>query len=289
MSKGTVREIWRYPVKSMRGERLEQAGVGALGIEGDREWAIRDEARGGICGAKKIAALMQCAARYTRDAAARSRPVPEIELPSGEKFCADDSSAARTLSAFLGREVTLWPRRPADDLAHFRRGAPDDPDLMVELRTIFGREADEPLPDLSVFPPELFEYESPPGTYFDAFPLLLITDASLARLQALAPTSRIDVRRFRPNLLLALNDAQGGETGFPEASWSGKRIRIGEVELETTVPCPRCVMITHPVEDLPKDPAVLRAVVRDAGQNLGIYARVTQPGAVKKGDAIDFV
>jgi uncharacterized protein YcbX len=66
---------------------------------------------------------------------------------------------------------------------------------------MFGRSSDEPLPDLSIFA-EVIEFESPPGTYFDVFPLLLITDTALNTLQQRRPESQIDVRRFRPNFLM---------------------------------------------------------------------------------------
>ncbi|HAC44902.1 MAG TPA: Fe-S protein, partial [Chloroflexi bacterium] len=39
---GTVAEIWRYPVKSMAGERLESCLVAETGLEGDRRWALVD-------------------------------------------------------------------------------------------------------------------------------------------------------------------------------------------------------------------------------------------------------
>jgi uncharacterized protein len=282
MSTGRLAEIWRYPVKSMVGERLEHVEVGPLGLAGDRGWAVRDEVRGGIRGAKKIPSLMQCAARYA-DPEARELAAPEIRLPDGATLRADDPTAAARLSAALGTTVTLWARRPASDLDHYRRGAPDHADVDTEMRAIFGRTADEPLPDLMVFPPELFEYESPLGTYFDAFPLLLLTEASLRRLQSLAPASTIDVRRFRPNFVLATDD---DASSFPEAAWAGKRLRIGEVVLALTVPCPRCVMVTHPFADLPKDPAILRTVVREADQCLGMYAQVETPGVVRRGDTI---
>lgn len=280
---GRVTEIWRHPVKSMQGERLDATRLGPLGVPGDRGWAIRDEARGAIVGGKKIAALMQCKARYRAEPTGSESvmPAPEIETPDGVRFAADAADANQRLGAALGRTVTLHPRHPATDLDHHRRAAPDTPDFEAELRAIFGREKDEPLPDLSVFPPEIFQYESPPGTYFDAFPVLLVTDASLRRLAGLAPASRVDVRRFRPNFVLALD---GDPAGFPEAAWIGRTLRIGEARLAVAAPCPRCVMITHPFADLPKDSALMRTVVREANQCVGVYARVETPGVVREGD-----
>jgi uncharacterized protein YcbX len=51
---GLVAEVWRYPVKSMIGERLASTLVNDWGVLGDRVWAVRDEVRGGIRGAKKV-------------------------------------------------------------------------------------------------------------------------------------------------------------------------------------------------------------------------------------------
>ena len=173
MSAGRITEIWRYPVKSMGGERIRETSVGANGLPGDRAWAVRDEMRGGIRGAKKIPALMRCSARYTSTPSADRAVAPEIGLPGGDTLRADAPDANARVSAAVGTSVTLWPLRPASDVEHYKRGAPDSTDVLTELRSIFGREEGEPLPDLSVFPPDLFQYESPPGTYFDAFPLLL--------------------------------------------------------------------------------------------------------------------
>ncbi len=285
MQLGRVREIWRHPVKSMEGERIARTPVTERGLPGDRAWAVRDEVRGGIRGAKKIPALMRCRARClgtpTPGAAA---PAPEITLPDGTRLRADAPDAAKRVSEAVGTEVTLWPLQPADDLAHYRRGAPTHTDVLTELRSIFGREEGEPLPDLASMPRELFEYESPPGTYFDAFPLLLVTDASLRRLAELAPASRIDVRRFRPNFVIELTN---GETGFVEAGWTGARLRVGGALLDVTVACPRCVMITHGFADLPRDPGLMRTVVREANQCVGVYATVREPGEVKEGDAVE--
>lgn len=287
MHVGAVEQLWRYPVKSMLGERLDAGQVVAEGIVGDRAWAVRDEVRGGIRGAKKIGGLLSFGARFLGEPARwGDAPPVEITLPDGGTVRSDAADVDAVLSKALDHEVTLWPLRPADDAEHYRRGAADSDDILEELRSIFGRTEEEPLPDLSVFPPEIIEFESPPGTYYDAFPLLVLTTASLATLQALAPSSVVDVRRFRPNLLVALD---GDHVGFPENDWVGRRLRAGEVEFEVVTPCPRCVMITRAVAELPQDRSLMRTVVREAAQNLGVYARVTRPGRITSGDSLTLV
>lgn len=277
---GVVRELWRYPVKSMGGETMTRATLDANGLPGDRGWALRDEAAGEVRGAKKLPALVGCMARYRAEPDAASVPHADITLPGGEVTATDDPDAARRLSALVGRSVTLHPRRPADDLAHYRRGLPDNADMETELREIFGRLPDEPLPDLSLLPPELFEYTSPRGTYFDVAPIHLVTTASLA---ALGPAERFDRRRFRPNLVI---ETAPGVAGLPESEWSGRTLRVGGAVLRATIPTMRCVMVTLPQANLPKDPAILRAIVRDAGQNFGLYADVAAGGAVAVGDPV---
>lgn len=284
MTVGRVTEIWRYPVKSMGGERLERCALGARGIAGDRGWALRDEAAGEIRGAKKLPRLLECAARYLAEPIGDRVPPAEITLPDGRRVLSDAPDAAEDLSALLGRRVTLWPLRPSEDAAHYRRGLPDDPNFEGEMRAVFGRLADEPLPDLTIFPPELFEYTSLPGTYFDALPVHLITTASLAELERLTPGSRFDRRRFRPNFLIEPTD---GKTGLVEQDWCGRTLRIGGATIAAEIPCPRCVMTTLPQGDLPKDPAVLRTVVHHAAQNVGLYANVAAVGEVRVGDVVE--
>jgi uncharacterized protein YcbX len=274
---GVVRELWRYPVKSMGGETLPRATLGALGLPGDRGWALRDEVAGEVRGAKKLPTLMGCAARYRTEPTADGVAEADIVLPGGVATATDDPDADARLSTLVGRAVTLHRRRPADDLAHYRRGLPDHADMETELREIFGRLPDEPLPDLSVLPPELFEYTSPRGTYFDLAPIHLVTTASLTSLGA------IDPRRIRPNLVI---ETEPGVAGLPEAAWSGRTIRVGGATLHGTIPTMRCVMVTLPQPGLPKDPAVLRAIVRDAGQNFGLYAEVAAGGSVAVGDPV---
>lgn len=279
---GTITEIWRYPVKSMGGELLDTTALGARGLPGDRAWAVRDEVRGGIRGGKKIPALMQLSAVYPSAPADEGSSPAVITLLDGSTCRTSDPDVNERLTRALDHQVSLWPLLPPDALEHYRRGAPTHGDFEQEMRAVFGRAADEPLPDLTVFPPELFEFESPLGTYFDAFPLLLMSTSSLRTMQARHAESRFDVRRFRPNLLIDTGAAEG----FPETAWAGRRLRIGDAVLQVTVTCPRCVMTTHGFADLPKDPGVMRALVKQAGGELGVYATVEAPGVVRSGDTI---
>jgi len=281
---GRVTEVWRYPVKSMAGERLGRAQVGSGGVIGDRGWALRDENAREIRGAKKLPELLQCRARYLSEPATGDVPPAEIILPDGTRMRSDETAAAARLSEFLGRPVTLWPLQPPEAKDHYRRALPDNPDMLVELREIFGRTADEPLPDLTVFPAEIMEFTSPLGTYFDAFPLHVLTTASLAVMAEQTPGSCFDVRRFRPNFLV---ETDFGASGLVENDWCGQTLRLGGARIRIEIPCVRCVMPTLPQAELPEDPAVLRTIVRDAGQNLGVYATVVTAGVVAVGDPVE--
>lgn len=283
---GRILELWRYPVKSMGGERVERSMLGPQGLLGDRGWALRDERAGEIRGAKKMPALLGCHARYLEEPVGSQVPVAEITLPDGTRFRSDDPAAAERLSALTGRPVTLWPRQPASATEHYRRAAPDNPDLLAELRTIFGRLEDEPLPDFSVFPPEIMKYTSPLGTYFDAFPLHLLTTASLALLSSSAPGSRFDVRRFRPNVLV---EATSAVPALVENTWCGRTLRAGRAAIKIEIPCARCVMTTLPQDDLPQDPIVLRTIVRGAAQSVGVYATAAAEGPIAVGDTLERV
>ena len=191
MANASILNIYRYPVKSMMGETLSEADIGEAGIPGDRGWAVRDEKRGGIRGGKKIPQLMTLTAQSGPTA-------PLITSPDGDSASASTEGINEWLSDKLNHPVTLWPLLPADQLDHYRRGAPDTEDFEQELRAVFGRLPEEPLPDLTGFE-ELLEFESPPGTYFDAFPISIMSPQSLTSMNQLEGESRFDVRRFRPN------------------------------------------------------------------------------------------
>ena len=284
---GTVGSLWRYPVKSMGGDSFDALTIGDRGVVGDRGWAVRDEVRGGIRGAKKIGSLMRLRARYLDEPAADAAPPPvEMVTPDGSTIRSDDADANERLSAALDHQVTLWPLQPPTDLDHYRRGKPDTEDFVAEWRQIFGREADEPLPTFENFPLDvLAQYESPPGTYFDAFAIHLVTSRSLETLSKLTPGSDIDVRRFRPNVVVDVGDDVDGD--FPEQGWIGKTLRVGAVELDIAAHCPRCVMVTREQPDLDADRDVLRTIVKHANQNVGVYANVRVAGTAAAGDVVE--
>ena len=302
---GTVKRISRYAVKSMAGETLEACTVGLLGIPGDRGWALRDETTGEITNGKHFPLLMQCAARYREPPRVDFIPHVDMIFPDGTSVGSDARAVNARLSELLGKPVSLWPLRPAEDaehyrrksktarlvgkLAHFRAFRAALPMLtsfgpaQAQLREGFSREPGEPLPDLSTLPPELIEFTSPRGTYFDAFPIHLLTTASLEMMSRLNGAANWDMRRFRPNFLI---ETEPEIKGLVEAEWSERKVRIGSVELKCEIPTVRCGMTIQAQAGIEKDPSILRTIVRDADQNLGIYASVVVAGAVKVGDPV---
>ena len=286
---GEVVELWRYPFKSMAGERMTAAVVTSSGIVGDRCWAVRDEVLGGIRGAKKFPELMRCQARFVREPTGPGDSGDvAVTVPSGETVRTTDPAAAVALSGALGHEVSVWPLQPETDLDHYRLGEPSKDDPRVEARDMFALEDDEPFPNFRRLPGELRHqintYASLPGTYFDAFPILVLTTASLEALQQLRPDAVVDVRRFRPNIVIATPPHL---TGPAEHEWESRQLDIGTVRLELTWRCPRCAMITHAIDDaIPRDRSLMRTIVRDFGHELGIYARVASPGTITVHDQV---
>jgi uncharacterized protein YcbX len=91
-----VQELWRYPVKSLQGERLDAADVGPEGLTGDRQWALFDRSTGLGLTARRVPDLLFAAARLRTDGGV------DVVLPDGT-VTADDA----VLSDWLGRPVQL--------------------------------------------------------------------------------------------------------------------------------------------------------------------------------------
>jgi uncharacterized protein YcbX len=274
-----VAELWIHPVKSMIGQRVEHVDVGPEGVAGDRAWAVVDDGRGGIVGGKQLGALMRLRAAYAHG----QRGDVVITMPDGSSVRSDDATVDARLSAAVDRRVTLNSLQPADELARLRAGAPAEGDPMVELRNILGLVDGEPLPDLSAFVPGSPGYVPAPNTFVDARPVMLITTSTLAALRRALPESAIDVRRFRPNIVIDTGD----EPGCPELGWAGRSLVVGDVTLDVLGPCVRCVMITREIDhDAPADRTIMRHVVAARGPNVGAYAAVSTAGSLAIGDPV---
>ncbi len=266
---GTVVALWRYPVKSMMGEELNATDVTERGLLGDRAYALVDSETGKVASAKfprKWPTLFDHRAAFVDGPRLGEQPTPvRITLPDGTVVSSEEDGRDRILSADLGRDVTL------------ARTAPEAPSLEEYWPDIDGLAHREAVTDEAM----------PPGTFFDIGVVHLLTTATLDRLRQLTPESRFEVRRFRPNIVVAPTD---GGAGFIENDWVGRTVVIGdEVRLQITQPCTRCVMTTLSQGDLPKDPGILRTAAQHNDVNVGVYASVDRPGRVRRGDSVSLV
>ena len=287
MSKvGTLKEIWRFPVKSMQGTTVASAWVSERGVDGDRVWAMRDDRRQEVQWGKRYPLLMQCRARYREEPDGLGIKAVEISFPDGETLASDDARVHYKLTELLGTPASLWPVQPASDIAFYKRYKPDEAQFMQEITAVFAREPGEPFPDLSQLPEILMDHVAVPGTFFDNEELHLITTASLAHMRSKASQASWDVRRFRPNFYI---ETVPGLSGLAEQTWVGRRLRIGEVELSISAPTVRCGMTAQAQGDLAFDKAILRTIVREADQNLGVGAHCRQAGTVRAGDVVELI
>jgi MOSC domain-containing protein len=267
---GSVVALWRYPVKSMMGEELSACEVTDRGLLGDRRFAVVDRATGKVGGAKnprKWGNFFDFRAAYAEPpkAGARISPV-RITLPDGTVVTSGQPDLEQILSRAFGRDVELAEARPGQ---------------MPSAAT-----AEEYWPDMAGldYRDTVTDFEMPAGTFFDIAVVHLLTTATINRLRALYPDGRFEVRRFRPNIVISTG---GEDAGFAENGWIGRTAAVGgTVRLAITEPCPRCVMITLPQGDLPKDAGILRTAAQHNAVNVGVYASVVSGGTIRRGDPV---
>jgi uncharacterized protein YcbX len=275
---GTIMEIWRYPVKGMAGERVEDSAIGDKGLQGDRTWALRDTARKEIQSCKFRPDLLRCIAHQRGDSGQ-----VDVTFPDGTVVGGDDPAIHGKLSALTGHASTLEPVRPESDIDFYRRYRMDDHTWLEELKATFIREPGEPLPDFSKAPPSLAEFVSAPGTFFLVTPLHFLTTSTLAYLKTKNPGADWDARRFRPNFVI---EPEPGAEGLVEQAWIGKRLVIGGLEVDCVAATPRCGAVTRAQPAFPADKSVLRTVVKEADQNVGVYGLIARGGRVRAGDPV---
>lgn len=276
---GTIKEIWRYPVKGMGGERVASCELDELGLEGDRRWAMRDIGRDEIQSCKFRPQLLRCTARSQ----AGSAGGVTIEFLDGTTFEAGDTEIDTRLSALVGYHSRLEPLTGEAGTERFHRFHGAELSWLDELKATFDREQNEPLPDFDRLPPSVAKYVVVPGTFFLVAPVHLITTATLARLGSLQPHADWDARRFRANLII---DVSPSEAEYVEQGWIGKELKVGRSRIECTAATPRCGAITRAQRDFGADRDVLRTVVDQAEQSAGIYGQMKIPGTLHDGDEV---
>ncbi len=267
---GSVVGLWRYPVKSMMGEELNAAEVTDRGLLGDRQFAVVDASTGKVAGAKnprKWGSFFDFRAAYVKPPQRGSKlPAVRLTLPDGTVVTSERPDLAQVLSRALGREVAFAEAQHEGESS--------------------GAQAEEYWPDMEglEYRDTVTEWELPAGTFFDLAVVHLLTTATIECLRALYPEGRFEVRRFRPNIVVA---TAPDRQGFVENDWIGHTVAIGdEVRLRITGPCPRCVMTTLPQGDLPKDAGILRTAAQNNEANVGVYADVVKSGTVRRGDDV---
>ena len=224
----SVREIWRYPVKSLGGEQLEQAHVDESGIEGDRQWGLYDPETEMVLTARREPALLFLSAHIDD-----GRPV--ITCDDGSRMTTDAD-----LSNWMGRPVEL--RAAAEGSGTFEN--PMDVD----------NESD------------WVSWQSSGNTFHDG--------RSKISFVSLDSLGEWDARRFRINLILG---------GSGEDDLAGD-IGVGSAVLAIRKSIDRCVMIARGQPGIEKDLNVLKRVINERDNKMGVGAVVSTPGTIQVGD-----
>jgi uncharacterized protein YcbX len=245
-----VLEVWRHPVKSMQGEPLTQAVIEDSGVLGDRRWGIVDSETGKVLTARRVPPLLLASSRLT-DAGV------EIELPDGAVLAAPSPETDDALSRWIGRPVTLVHADSVDPgVGEFFQDATDDNSAVLS-------------------------WTMPAGRFVDALPLLILTTASLRQGQAMHADGAWETRRFRPNIVVDVDD-----DGWVEDAWCGQSVRIGDAVVMPAAPCERCTMVTRPQPGLDRDLEIFKTLARRHDSKFGVWTAVQTPGVVRVGDAV---
>lgn len=258
---GTVESLWRYPVKSMRGEEMPQIFAGFAGVYGDRLFSFHSSA--GVAGfpfltGRNLREMILYRARF-RDASKAAAPPNLVEAQN------------------LGPGITPVYANPSDLMIDVETPTGqvfriDDPALIDTLRA--GLDEDHHL--------TLHRSER---AMTDCRPLSLI---SVQTVRALTDETGnpVDKRQFRANIYLDLTEGNG----FGEDRFVGRSLRLGsKLILSILERDPRCMMITLDPDTAEKTPALLKTVAQTHQNKAGVYAAVLVEGVVQQGDAVELL
>ena len=255
MSKiGTLESVWRYPVKSMRGESIDEVFVAYTGVMGDRVYAL-----------------------------AASNATPEFPWHTNR----EQEELVLYEARFKNREETLRPAAMEAALKQLLNPPyPSADTFAVEVETPSGNSMDiespaflESLRDNSAGQLTLHFTQK---NAVDCRPLSIF---SLQTLDQLARETKLDLdkRRFRANFYVDWDSAGG----FYENELVDRRIKIGErLEIMILELDPRCKSITIDPDTAESQPRLLKYIARKYSGFAGVYAAVLKEGTVKAGDTV---
>ncbi|HMV85270.1 MAG TPA: MOSC domain-containing protein [Blastocatellia bacterium] len=234
MEIGIVKQIFRYPVKSMAGESLENCTLGWHGLEGDRRFAFRRmEDSGGFpwLTAGRLPALIRYQPFRLNNDAEQALPT-RVRTPEGKEFELSGEDLRAEIAKLYGKDVQLM---------QFKHGIFDEAAVsLISLGTIHGL--------------------------------------------AIECGKPLDIRRFRPNLLVETFSAEP----FAEDDWVGRTVCFGSdgPEISITLKDLRCAMVNLDPDTAESDPIVLKTAARMNEVCAGVYATVTKTGTVSVGQKL---
>ena len=255
---GRVESLWRYPVKSMRGEELQEAFIGFPGVYGDRLYAFHNSAapRGFPYLTAREQEQMLLYRPVYRHPERMARPVNLAE--------ADAMEPGVTPLYAQSRDAALDVETPAGE-----RLAIDDPLLIQRLR-----EAIRDTAELTLLRSD--------RALTDCRPISLFSMQTVRQLGR-EVGSELDKRRFRANVYIELESGNG----FGENEFVGMRLQIGAKAIVAVVDRdPRCKMITLDPDSGQANPEVIRRLARDHAGKAGVYGAVIVEGTIRPGDQI---
>ena len=256
---GKIDSLWRYPVKSMRGEELDEAFAGFSGIYGDRLFAFKSSASPKgfpYLTAREQQRLLQYRPHFRDpDKAARPINLAEAESMGANPVSADPSELMVDVETPDGRTLAI-----------------DDPALTDVVRAGIDQKH-----QLTLMRSE--------RAMTDCRPVSIFSLQSARQLAEETGTS-MDKRRFRANVYVDLTSAQG----FGENEFVGRSLRIGPKVVVTILERdPRCVMITLDPDTGEKTPAILKKVAQAHEGMAGVYGAVMVEGMLHKGDSVELL
>jgi uncharacterized protein len=258
---GTVESLWRYPVKSMRGEELDEMFAGYAGVYGDRLFAFRSAASPPgfpyFTGREQRQMLLYQPRFRRADKAAR--PINQAEAES------------------LGSGVTPLFAEPAELMVDVETPegetlAIDNPSLMEMLRAGIDQKH-----ELTLLRSDRALTDCRPVSLF-----------AVQTVKKLAQETGVDLdkRRFRANIYLDLKSTDG----FAEDGFVGQSLRIGsKAVIRVLQRDSRCMIITLDPDTAEKTPAILKQVAQAHDGKAGVYGTVLTEGIVRKGDPIELL